>query len=373
MKLLHLSDLHIGKRIFGLSLLEDQAFLLPQIVSAARQADVVLIAGDLYDRAAPSAEAVALCDKLLTALSDTGRPVLIISGNHDSAQRLAYASALLGRTGVHISPVYNGQVEPVVLKDQWGEVAFYLLPFLKPAFIHPMDPEAEIATTQQAVTWALARMNLDPRRRNVLLAHQFVTGAELCDGEELNVGGTEQVDAGVFAGFDYVALGHIHTPQRAGGERIRYCGSPMKFSFSEAGQEKAALLVELDGESHLRTQPIPLHPLRDMVRLRGRFQDLIGPTTRPAEDYLEITLTDEEDIPQAMARLRSVYPNLLHLRMDNRRTRERQGLQPEMTARGLSPVELLDGFYEVQNNSPLSPSQRDYAAALARQIWEEEP
>ena len=376
MKFLHLSDLHLGKRLLGCSLLEDQRYILEQLLPIAREADAVLIAGDVYDKAVPSAEAVALCDWFLTRLAGQGTTVLLISGNHDSAQRLAFGARLMAGGGIHIAPVFSGAPEPVLFRDRWGEVAVYLLPFLKPVSVRQVYPEEEISSYQDALACVLRHMPLDPDRRNLLVAHQYVAGAKQCQSEEVSIGGLDQVDASLFDAFDYVALGHLHTPQWVGRKTVRYCGTPLKYSFSEAGQEKAALLVNLEEKGKITLDQRPLAPLRELSTLRGTYLELTDRRfyrDRNTQDYLHIVLTDEEDIPQALGRLRVVYPNLLSLEYDNRRTRSSQTVTPDGAAHRRSPLELLSDFYETQNNQPMSQAQLDYAAGLMAGIWEEEP
>lgn len=375
MKFLHLSDLHLGKRLLGCSLLEDQRYILEQLLPIAAQADAVLLAGDVYDKSVPSAEAVALCDWFLTRLSEQGTTVLAISGNHDSAQRLAFGARLMDRSGIHIAPVFAGVPEPVLLGDQWGELAVYLLPFVKPVQVRQVWPEAEIASYQEAIAWVLSRLELDPSRRNILVAHQYVAGARQCQSEEVSIGGLDQIDAGLFDAFDYVALGHLHTPQPVGRETVRYCGTPLKYSFSEANQTKSALLVTLEEKGAVRIEQRPLTPLRELSTLRGTYLELTDRQfyrDRNREDYLHITLTDEEDIPQALGRLRAVYPNLLSLEYDNRRTRSSQTVQAGRVGDQRSPLELLSDFYQTQNNQPMTPEQRTYATRLMEQLWEVE-
>lgn len=375
MKFLHLSDLHLGKRVNGCSLLEDQAHILDELSELAQEADAVLIAGDIYDKATPPAEAVTLFDRFLTGLAEAGKPVLLISGNHDSAQRLAFGARLLAGERVYIASVFDGTLEPVLLEDGWGEVAVYLLPFLKPAHVRAACPEAEVSTTQEAIAWVLNRLEWDPSRRNVLVAHQFVAGASQCESEEMSIGGLEQVDVSLFDAFDYVALGHLHTPQSVGRETVRYCGTPLKYSASEAGQSKAGLLVTLEEKGRVTVETRPLHPLRDTVCLRGTYLELTDRRfyrERNLQDYVHITLTDEEDVPQAMGRLRTVYPNLLSLSYDNARTRNQRTVLPGGEDERRTPLELLERFYETQNNQPMSQTQRDYAAGRMERIWEVE-
>ena len=234
MKLIHLSDLHLGKRVGEVSMLEDQAYILDRVLDIVDGAgpDALLIAGDVYDKSVPSAEAVTLFDDFLCRLARRKLPVLVISGNHDSPERLAFGARLMEGAGVHLSPVYDGNITPITLTDEHGPVDFWLLPFLKPAHVQRFYPEETIDSCTDAVETAIAHMDIDPGRRNVLLCHQFVTGAATCESEELSVGGTDNVDAAAFNGFDYVALGHLHGPQNVGSGRIRYCGTPLKYSFS---------------------------------------------------------------------------------------------------------------------------------------------
>lgn len=376
MRFLHLSDLHIGKRLNEFSLLEDQAYILGQIleITKSEQPDGVLIAGDVYDKAAPSAEAVGLFDDFLTRLSRSGTAVFLISGNHDSPERIAYGSRILDRCRIYLSPLYEGKTEPVILKDEIGEVAVYLLPFLKPAMLRRFWPEEEIGSYTDALRLAVGAMDIGSSRRNILVAHQFVTGASRCESEEVTIGGLDNVDASVFAAFDYVALGHIHSPQSIG-ETIRYCGTPLKYSFSEAGQEKSVTVVELSEKGSLQLRTIPLKPLHDLRELRGRYEEL---TTRsfyegtPTEDYFHIVLTDEEDVLGAAEKLRTIYPNLMKLSYDNRRTRSDRVLESASGVEEKSPLELLSELYRLQNNQEMSEEQQTYAASVFEAVKEGE-
>lgn len=262
MKLIHLSDLHLGKRVNDFSMLEDQQYILAEILQIIdrEKPDGVLIAGDVYDKSVPSAEAVALLDDFLVRLSKRELRIFVISGNHDSPERMAFGGRLMERSGVHLAPVYDGRVEPVVLTDEYGPVKLYLLPFVKPSHVRRCFPEREIATYTDAVAAAVEAMGVDTAVRNVLVTHQFVTGAARCDSEELSVGGTDNVDASVFDPFDYVALGHIHGPQQVGRETVRYCGTPLKYSFSEAGHKKSVTVVELGAKGSVTIRTIPLKP-----------------------------------------------------------------------------------------------------------------
>ena len=375
MKLIHLSDLHLGKRVNEFSMIEDQKYILNQIQENIRkeEPDAVLIAGDIYDKSVPSAEAVEVFDDFLVSLAEAELPVFLISGNHASAERVAFGGRLMERSGVYVSPVYDGAVQPIVLHDAWGEVRIYLLPFLKPAHVRRCFPDETIESYTDALRVAVGQMEIDAGARNLLLPHQFVTGAARCESEELSVGGADHVDASVFDGFDYVALGHLHGPQSVGGEHIRYCGSPLKYSFSEAGQQKSATVVELLEKGNLKIREIPLKPLRDMRKLKGTYMEitsLSGYQDTNTEDYVQITLTDEEDFVDCMQKLRTIYPNLMRLEYDNRRTRENQEIAGTETVKRKSELEYFEEFFELQNNQPMNEEQRKYSEDLIHKIQE---
>lgn len=378
MKFAHLSDLHLGKRLCEQSLLEDQREILRRILAILdeERPDGVLIAGDVYDKPVPPAEAVQLFDEFLVQLARRGAPVFVISGNHDSAERIAFGGRLMSAGGVYMAPVYDGRVEPVTLTDAFGQVDVYLLPFVKPAGVRRFFPDREILTYTDAVAAAVETMAPDPARRSVLVTHQFVTGAARCESEDLSVGGSDNVDASVFDAFDYVALGHLHGPQAAGRPTLRYCGSPLKYSFSEAGQTKSVTLVELAEKGRVEVRTRPLTPLRELVELRGRYEELtlrsFYQATSYPEDYLHITLTDEEDIPDAVGKLRVIYRNLLKLDYDNTRTRAGRWDAQLPDARRKSPLELFAELYEKQNGQPMSAEQSDFLQEMIEKIWEEQ-
>ena len=376
MKLIHLSDLHIGKRVNEISMLEDQERILLQILQIidSEHPDAVLIAGDVYDKSVPSAEAVTLFDDFLCRLAKRQLPVLIISGNHDSPERLAFGGRLMENAGIHISPVYDGQVQPITLRDVYGEVDFWLLPFLKPAHVKRYYPDAGIESYTDAIGVAVEKMGMDPTRRNVLLTHQFVTGAATCESEEISVGGSDNVDAAVFAAFDYVALGHIHGPQNITSPRIRYCGTPLKYSFSEEQHHKSVTVVQLGAKGELELQLRPLIPRRDLRTIRGTFAQLTDKSFysgTDTDDYLQVVLTDEEDIPEAVGKLRLIYPNMMKLTYDNTRTRTDQVVGSAEDVRRKSPLELFEELYKAQNNQPMSDVQRRFAQELIEATQEE--
>lgn len=377
MKLLHLSDLHIGKRVNEVSMLEDQQHILAQIINIIdqEQPQAVMIAGDVYDKSIPPAEAVTELDQFLYLLAARKIPVLIISGNHDSPERLAFGNRLLGLSGIHISPVYEGNLTPITLTDDHGEVDFWLLPFVKPAHVKRAYPEEKIESYTDACRVAVEKMPMDQSRRNVLITHQFVTGAATCDSEEVSVGGSDNVDASVFKAFDYVALGHLHGPQNIGSNRIRYCGTPLKYSFSEANHHKSVTLVELGEKGSLHLTPLPLKPLRDMRIIRGSFADVTSKAFyqgTATDDYLQVVLTDEEDVPEAIGKLRGIYPNVMKLTYDNTRTRSSHVIDGAENVQQKSPLELFGELYELQNNQPMSPQQEEFVRGLIEAIWEGE-
>ena len=370
MKLIHLSDLHIGKRVNEVSMIEDQEYILLQILQIIdeEKADAVLIAGDVYDKSVPSAEAVMLFDDFLCRLAKRNIPTMIISGNHDSPERLAFGNRLLELGGIHISPVYDGKIQSVTLSDEQGEVVFWLLPFIKPAHVKRFYPDGAIESYTDALRVALEKMNIDWSKRNVLLTHQFVTGAATCESEEISVGGSDNVDVTVFDGFDYVALGHIHGPQNIGSNRVRYCGTPLKYSFSECSHHKSVTVVNLGAKGELELQLRPLSPKHDMRQLRGTFAQLNSGEV--SDDYLHVVLTDEEDVPEAVGKLRLLYPNLMKLSYDNTRTRTNQVIDGALDVQKKSPLELFDELYEMQNNQPMSAEQRAFTQELIESIME---
>lgn len=376
MKFLHLADLHLGKRVNGFSMLEDQAHILRQILAILddEQPDGVLIAGDVYDKSVPSVEAVGLLDGFLTELRARGVPVLLISGNHDSPERLAFGGRVMDSCGIHISPVYNGALAPVTLHDEFGPVHVWLLPFVKPAHVRRWFPDADIESYTDAVAEAVAHMDIDTAARNVLVTHQFVTGGTRSGSEELSVGGTDNVDSGVFAPFDYVALGHLHGAQHIGRETIRYAGSPLKYSFSEARQHKSVTVVTLGKKGDVQVRTAALTPLRELREIRGSYDELTARSfyehTTYRSDYLHLILTDEQDVFDAMSRLRTIYPYLMTLDYDNARTRAAGGMSVPAETERRTPLELFEALYQRQNHRPMSEVQREYIAQLMEQIME---
>lgn len=377
MRFFHLSDLHLGKYVNEFSMLEDQAYVLKEILrlAASEQPEAVLIAGDVFDRSLPPGEALALFDNFLVALSQHGIQVYVISGNHDSAERLAFAARLMQGAGVFIAPAYEGQLCVHHLEDAHGPIDLCLLPFLRPNMVRRFFPEQEIATWTQAVQAALSPFVPRPSARTVLVAHQFVTGGVTSESEEFSVGGADNVDASVFENFDYVALGHLHGPQRLSRDSLRYAGSPLKYSFSEVKHQKSLAVVDLGPRGQMDIRLLPLAPLRDLVELEGSYQQLIS---RPfyqnlnREDYFRILLTDEQDQPDALAKLRLVYPRLM--RLDYKRLQSPGGLAAALTQdpQAMHPLALYEALYQEQHGQGLSTEQKQYIQSKIEQVWEDE-
>ena len=350
MRFLHLADLHLGKQMNDLSLLEDQKAILQQIIGIAdsEHVDAVLIAGDVYQRSSPQAEAMALFDAFVSQLAAQGRKVFIISGNHDSALRISYFSSLLRTSGVHVTEAFDGRLQRVTLHDSEGELVVWLLPFLRPSQVKRFLPEEKIATTQDAVQAVLRQSPIDREKRNILLCHQFITGCETSDSEELTVGGLDNVDAALFDGFDYVAMGHIHKPQRVLRDTLRYAGSPLKYSVSEAGHKKSVAVVDMGPKGCVAVRMVPLKPLRDVRLLEGNMEDLMR--LPYSEDYLWVTVHDELVPPDARVTLSVNFPNILKFSVANSRTRYDVDVQALQHLENKTVPELFRDFYRLQNS-----------------------
>ena len=375
MKFAHIADLHIGKRVHDFSMLEDQRYILEEMLRIfdEEKVDGVLIAGDVYDKTLPSAEAVQVFDDFITKLAKMEMPIYMISGNHDSAERLAFGAQLFENNGVYISPVYEGEVKKVEVEDVYGTVNIWLLPFLKPATVRHALQREDINTYEDGVVAALQGCEIDTEQRNILVAHQFVTGADRSDSEETSVGGLDNVSAEVFEDFDYVALGHIHRAQKMGREALRYSGTPLKYSFSEADHKKSVTIVELLEKGRVEIHVVPLVPRRDMRKMRGTYMEVTARDAYTEEnkmDYLQITLTDEEDVPGALQKLRTVYSNLMRLEYDNARTRENREVQAVEAQEQKSELELFEEFYELLNNESMKDEQVEFVEKLIQDLKE---
>lgn len=375
MRFLHLSDLHLGKRVHGFSMIEDQAHVLHQIEEIAKSVtpDAVLIAGDLYDKGVPPTEAVGLLDGFLTRLLSLKIPVLVTSGNHDSPERLSFAGDILDASGLYIAGVLQSKVKRVRLMDAWGPVEFYLLPFVKAAKAAALHPQADIENCDDAVRAMIADIPREAGVRRVLLAHQLVAApgeqVERCDSETLQLGGTDAVLADAFDAFDYVALGHLHRAQRVGRDGIRYAGSPLKYSFSEARGTKSITLVEMD-ENCVHAKLLPLSPLREMRELRGRLDDLLKAAQGESDDYVRAVLTDQEPLYDAIGRLRRVYPNVMSLEFEREAALEGQKALHQVDVRSRTPMELFEDFYLHQAGMELDDAARAVVQEAVRRARE---
>jgi exonuclease SbcD len=367
MRFLHLADLHIGKRLNEFNLIEDQDYMLAQITRLAldEKVDGVLIAGDVYDKSQPSIDAVELLDDFLTRLTSLNLSVFMISGNHDSPERLSFGSRMLEKNGLHVAGGFDGQLQQVRLEDEHGPLNIFLLPFLKPPQIRPFFA-GKIETHDEAIQAVLSTGNVNSKERNILIAHQFVVSGETLpersDSETMIVGGLDSVDASLFRTFDYVALGHLHRPQRIGLDSIRYGGSPLKYSFSEARQAKSVTILDFGPKGQLKLEQHPLRPKRDLREIKGPLAELLRlgkEDEEGSQDYLRITLTDEEEIYDALGQLRPVFPNLMALDFEN--SRSLHGARAQIAAASdlasKSPLELFATFYELQNGSELTDEQ----------------
>ena len=383
MKFLHISDLHFGKKLNEFSLIEDQQFIIYKILQCIddQKPDAILVAGDVYDKGIPSVDAVKLFDFFLNSLAQKKIPTYIISGNHDSPERMTCGASLMESSGIHFAPVYDGTVCKYELQDKNGPVNIYLLPFVKPAIVRAAlelkgksDEAEKIITYDVAIAAAISQMNVDWTKRNVLVAHQFVTGSERCDSEDISVGGSDNISSSLFEKFDYVALGHLHGCQKAGGDNIRYSGSPLKYSFSEVNHKKGGLIVELGSKGELKVEQVLFEPQHNLRCIKGTYEEITlkkywEQMGESINDYLHITLTDEEDIPEGFAKLQLIYKNLVSLDYDNSRTQKDNQIDAVAEIEKSSPLELFNKFYELQNNQGFSEEQKKFAQDLIEEIW----
>lgn len=382
MKFLHLSDLHIGKSVNGFSMIPEQKHAFEQIIGYIKteRPAAVVIAGDIYDRAIPGVEAVRVFDDFLTELATEDVAVLLISGNHDSPERINYASRLLSDKRIFFYSAFDGSIHKVVLSDEYGEVNFWLMPFIKPTMVRGIFPENEIENYDDIIKAALESADIDYAARNVLVSHQFYTKAGVTptrSESELNpVGGLDAVDAGLIERFDYVALGHLHGRQSIGAEHIRYCGSPIKYSFSEWRHEKSITLVEINNKGNLAAKYLSLIPLHDMREIKGEIDKLMSSevsSLADKDDYIYAIFTDEEEIIDPWSKLRSVYPNLMGCRPENSRTSiDVSAIAANSeTIEKLSAYELFGEFFLEIQGSAMSEEQADIVRNLLERSDEE--
>ena len=377
MKFMHLGDLHIGKRVNDFLMLNDQEYVLEQIINIIKEENIdgVLIAGDVYDKQVPALEAINLFDDFLTLIANMNVKVFIISGNHDSAERLSFAGRLIEKSGVYIAPMFEGNVTKHTVKDEYGDIDIYMMPYVKPIHVKKYYPDSEIDNYNDALKCVMESVEVDENNRNIIIAHQFVTGATVCESEELSIGGLENIDASIFDKFDYVALGHIHGAQKVQRDTLRYSGTPLKYSFSEINHKKSVTIVDIkdkkDSKVDISINLKELKPLHDMRKIKGTYDEItlkdnyINTDTR---DYLHIVLTDEEDIPDAIGKLRAIYPNIMKLEYDNSRTRSNNKIDVINDIEEKSPLELFKELYELQNNQEVSEEQEKYLMDIFESI-----
>ena len=376
MRFLHLADLHIGKRVNGFSMIEDQKFVFEQVYNVIEneKIDGIIMAGDIYDKPVPSAEAVKLFDEMLTRLVSINLPIFVISGNHDSAERIGFGSDILSVAKVYMSRVYNGNLQKIELEDDYGKINVYLLPFIKPATVKNIYKEAEIKDYDDALEYVLSQEKIDETKRNVIVSHQFVTSAMRSESEEVSVGGLDNVSVENYKAFDYVALGHIHRAQQMGRESARYAGTLLKYSFSEEKHNKSMTIVDLKEKGNIEIKEIPVKPLHDLKTIKGKFSKITSEEfykELKKEDYYRAVLTDEDDILNAIGKLKSIYPNLMSMEYDNTRTRSYSVVDNVETGETKSPLDYFEEFFEKQNGRKMSEKQRNYLLEILGEAREE--
>lgn len=376
MRIIHTSDLHLGKKVHEYSMIEDQAFILDRIIDNVKrqEADALLISGDIYDKSLPSEAAINLLNDFLTGLSEMGLPVFIIPGNHDSADRLSFGNWLMAKSSVFIQGPYTGKIRPHYLHDEFGKLAIYSLPFIRPSAIKSFFPDRRVDSYEDAVRLCIEDMDIDRSIRNIIMAHQFVAGASRTDSEILSLGGTDSISPSLFKDFDYVALGHIHRPQKMGADHIRYSGSPLKYSISEQDDKKSLVQIDLLDKGNIELSFLPLKPLRDLREIRGKYDQILlkdNYKNTNTDDYVHIVLEDELEVPNAMANLSLVYPNILKLDYDNLRTQAESGVKSLSAIEKRSEMDLLREFYLGQNGVEMSTYQEDLSISIFKEISEE--
>lgn len=383
MKILHLADLHIGKIVLEQSMLEDQKYMLNQIVEKIKEKkiELVLISGDVYDRSVPPSDAVTCLSNFLKVLiKDLKLKVCMIAGNHDSKERLGFGSEIFADDGLFISANYNGSLDKVELEDEYGKINVYMLPYIKPVEIRGFFEEKEISTYHDAVKAVIEKEEINKKERNIILSHQFVTAGneepERSDSETLTLGGTENVDVSCYKDFDYVALGHIHGPQRIGRDTARYAGTMLKYSFSEVNQKKSLAVIEFKEKECLDINLIPLKPIRDMRVIKGPIEELIKEENYKGtnrEDYIRAIITNEEPVYDAIGQIKKVYPNTLRLDIEN--SKMNSSIEKELSnldsIKKKDEVELFNEFYNFQHNQNLNETQLDIVKEVVKEVKKE--
>lgn len=373
MRLLHLADLHIGKRVNGYNMLEDQRFAFAEILKLIDREDVqaILLSGDIYDLSNPSTEAMTLFDDLLNAFSNRDLAVFIIAGNHDSAARLAFAKNLVKSHQIHISRPFDGQVEKITLEDDYGDLHIYLLPFIKPIYVKSKLPDLALGDFQTALSCVLSGIDIDEEARNIILSHQFITGAETSESEELYVGGTEAISLGLYDKFDYVAMGHIHKKQAFRKGQVRYPGSLLKYSKSEANYNKAITIVDIREKGNITVEEHKINYLRDMRLIEGNFDNIMKNAhfDENRDDYIHVNLFDKEEILDAMSRLRDLYPNIMSLVYTRRELKENLSVGVAKKVDQKDPLTLFKEFYESKRNQALDEEKEALMADFIQAVW----
>lgn len=384
MKILHLSDLHIGKIVLEQSMLEDQKYMLDQIIDEIKKEkiEVVLISGDVYDRSVPPADAVDVLDNFLKVLiKDLKIKVFMIAGNHDSKERLNFGSKIFANDGLYICANYNGKLDKVELEDEFGKLNIYMLPYIKPVEVKKYFEDMEILSYNDAVKAVLENEEINKDERNIIISHQFVTAGneepEKSDSETIFLGGTENVDVSCYSDFDYVAIGHIHGPQRIGRDTARYAGTILKYSFSEVNQNKCLTVLDFREKDSLDIKLVPIKPLRDMRVIKGPIEELLKEEnyiTTNREDYIRAIITNEEPVYDAIGQIKKVYPNTLRLDIEN--SKVTAGLEANMTnldnIKKKDEVELFNEFFNFQHNQDLSDIQLEIIKDVVKEVKKEE-
>ena len=372
MRFLHISDLHLGKRVYEYSMLEEQKNALWQVLSIVDEKNVegLFIAGDIYDKSIPTIEAIELFDSFLVELSNRNIDVYIISGNHDSPERVGFGADFFKSKRIYISKAYDGNIQYVDKEDLYGKIRIHLIPFLKPANVRRFHQEMEIADYNSAIRTVVEDIKLCEDGRNVVLVHQFITGAVRSQSEESFLGGMDNIEYDLFDEFDYVALGHIHKSQAMGRQQVRYSGALVKYALDEINQVKSMTLVEIKCKGEVEIETIPIKPIHDMRRIEGTYMELTDRNNyvnTKVDDYLHVVLKDEEDVPDALRKLRVIYPNILKLEYDNTRTRLKNSVIEGKGVRRKEPMEYIEELFRKQNNEDMTSEQ----ATVLKNIMED--
>ena len=373
MKFIHISDLHLGKRVYEYSMIEEQRNALSQVIEAVDgvEPDGVIIAGDIYDKPVPTVEAMELFDSFIGQLAQRQVKVFIISGNHDSAERVAFGAGLFAAENIYIAKPYAGQTEYIEMEDDYGKVRVYLIPFLKPAHVRRYFPDSDINDYNAAMSKVIESTDIHKEYRNIAVVHQFITGAERSQSEESSLGGLDNIEYDMFDEFDYVALGHIHKPQPMGRQTVRYSGAIVKYAVDEINQTKSMTVVELKEKGDIEIDTIPYVPVHDMRRIEGTYMELTDRNNyagTKVDDYIHVVLKDEEDVPDALRKLRVIYPNILKLEYDNKRTREKKSVVSVESVKRKNPMEYIMELYRLQNNDDMTEEQSKIIEDLLEEI-----